>query len=599
MPESTTRTSRSRRLVAFAAWSALVFSAFCLWNARQTGLMRLVTPDPVAFVLAAFAAFAGVFAWMLFNPGRRSAVESPALFFAAAATLFPPPIIGFCLMPPDSPLRGWLALCMFLLCAVAVLSRLPDDFIGVPRGRHTYLMPLPAFDGVENDALNPNAVWFRFTDLSQIVPDTERPSLAPRAYLQRDSVRPQATARVEAKPLSAVDDILDADTGIGLLDDPWWDELTDVRAQAKKRDTDGARKHPYRRRRQRRNANLPESPKTQPIVVQSPRSEHRIPVVNPGPALRSTAADVELRSHLSTESVHKASTHPISDDLPVRTRKAETYNIPSTERTPERTAEPARLHQRESSVGSSQDGQSRATGIDSPSADRATVTSVRVDEPSSDSRESRDSWRRKDRSADPPRQVDAPVSAPAQPKPQPAAPRPTRDSEAFLSAPPVSLAPHITPTVHSSIPVAPVEARRNPAATLPASPHKAQEQDARSALKLAPAPADVSARSADSVTVPKGLPEVHRVKESDGSELIEGVMAVRFEKGQKRANLHVPFSPPLAGVPEVECECLSDEQVRLKVPVRQSYGIRIEARRSSTDEPLDAELSFAAFCTPE
>jgi hypothetical protein len=75
-------------------------------------------------------------------------------------------------------------------------------------------------------------------------------------------------------------------------------------------------------------------------------------------------------------------------------------------------------------------------------------------------------------------------------------------------------------------------------------------------------------------------------------------MTLRFEKGQKRANLHIPFSPPLPGMPEVECECVGDVPLRLKVPVRQSYGIRIEARRTNADEALDADVGFAAVYTP-
>ena len=80
---------------------------------------------------------------------------------------------------------------------------------------------------------------------------------------------------------------------------------------------------------------------------------------------------------------------------------------------------------------------------------------------------------------------------------------------------------------------------------------------------------------------------------------MEGVMTVRFDRGQKRANLHIPFSPPLKGMPDVECECVDDVPVRLKVPVRQSYGIRIEARRSDASEPLEADVGFAAMYSPE
>jgi hypothetical protein len=92
---------------------------------------------------------------------------------------------------------------------------------------------------------------------------------------------------------------------------------------------------------------------------------------------------------------------------------------------------------------------------------------------------------------------------------------------------------------------------------------------------------------------------LQRTQDESGSEVVEGVIRVRFDKGQKRANLHVPFSPPLAGMPDVECESVGDEPLRLKVPVRQSYGIRIEVRRSNADAALDTEVGFAATCTPE
>ena len=80
--------------------------------------------------------------------------------------------------------------------------------------------------------------------------------------------------------------------------------------------------------------------------------------------------------------------------------------------------------------------------------------------------------------------------------------------------------------------------------------------------------------------------------------MIEGTIPVFFEIGQKRAHLHVPFSPPLPGLPEVECEPMGEDSIRLKVAVRQPYGIRIEARRSETAESLKTEISFAAVYTP-
>lgn len=91
---------------------------------------------------------------------------------------------------------------------------------------------------------------------------------------------------------------------------------------------------------------------------------------------------------------------------------------------------------------------------------------------------------------------------------------------------------------------------------------------------------------------------LERIRDDHGGEMVEGTIQVFFEVGQKRAHLHVPFSPPLAGLPEVECEPASDDQVRLKVAVRQPYGVRIEARRAEASESLRTEISFAAVYTP-
>jgi hypothetical protein len=99
-------------------------------------------------------------------------------------------------------------------------------------------------------------------------------------------------------------------------------------------------------------------------------------------------------------------------------------------------------------------------------------------------------------------------------------------------------------------------------------------------------------------TTPLSDVKMERRKDDRGGEMIEGTIRVFFEVGQKRAHLHVPFSPPLAGLPEVECEAVRDDSVRCKVAVRQPYGIRIEARRSDASESLHTDIGFAAVYTP-
>jgi hypothetical protein len=83
---------------------------------------------------------------------------------------------------------------------------------------------------------------------------------------------------------------------------------------------------------------------------------------------------------------------------------------------------------------------------------------------------------------------------------------------------------------------------------------------------------------------------------SDGSEEIEGSVRVLFAAGQRLASVHVPFSPPFAIAPQVECELASDEEARWKVSVVYPYGMRIELKRSNGETEADVELSYSAIC---
>ncbi len=481
-PGATNRASRNRRFVALMAWGGLVLTSFFLWDARQVGGIRATVAEPICFLLASFAAIVGIFAWILFNPNRRSARESPSLFFAAAATLFPPPIIGFCLMPVDSPLRGWLAFAVFMLCVIAALSHIPAEFIGVPRGRHTYLIPIPAFDRVMDSALDPNAEWFRFTDLSQIVTDTERPSLAPRAYRQQERIRSEPRRQVKIRPASDVDDILGTDFELSLLGDALDDD-----------EIAGDRSTPQQH-------------------VEFRRPEYKLPRPEDG---RSETRDRQRRR----------SSNPVSE-----------------------TASPI---------------------ADATSAFPAVLPLPAVPLP--------------------PQSGGAVLE------------RPTAGEGLSLGTPSVSTTTVMPPAVDD------VEAEERAAEERAAEERAAEERAAeeRAAEERAAEERAVEKRAAEEREAEQrkaegpASPELSRTQDESGGEVVEGVMKVRFDKGQKRANLHVPFSPPLAGMPDVECECVGDESLRLKVPVRQSYGIRIEVRRSNADEALDTEVGFAAVYTKE
>jgi hypothetical protein len=83
---------------------------------------------------------------------------------------------------------------------------------------------------------------------------------------------------------------------------------------------------------------------------------------------------------------------------------------------------------------------------------------------------------------------------------------------------------------------------------------------------------------------------------ADGVDQIEGAIRVSFAVGQRTTSVHVPFSPPFAAVPAVDCEVNGDEPARWKVSVVYPYGMRIELKRESVSAATEIELSYAATC---
>lgn len=77
-----------------------------------------------------------------------------------------------------------------------------------------------------------------------------------------------------------------------------------------------------------------------------------------------------------------------------------------------------------------------------------------------------------------------------------------------------------------------------------------------------------------------------------GVDVAEGAFQVRFAAGQRLVPVHLPFSPPLAGIPEFECEPADDSELRFRTTAVHAYGIRIEVSRS-TDCDQEATIDVA------
>ncbi|MFG0332762.1 MAG: hypothetical protein ACF8TS_05300 [Maioricimonas sp. JB049] len=74
--------------------------------------------------------------------------------------------------------------------------------------------------------------------------------------------------------------------------------------------------------------------------------------------------------------------------------------------------------------------------------------------------------------------------------------------------------------------------------------------------------------------------QVIRRRLPDGQDVVEAILRARFEPGQKQSILHVPLWPPLGPPVEVECEPLSDHEVRIEATLVRQYGCRIEVNRT-------------------
>ena len=81
-----------------------------------------------------------------------------------------------------------------------------------------------------------------------------------------------------------------------------------------------------------------------------------------------------------------------------------------------------------------------------------------------------------------------------------------------------------------------------------------------------------------------------RIRLCDGSETIEGTIVLPFAAGQQIGVAHLPFSPPFGSQPRVTCHLLDDSPVRLRVTATQTYGARVEAKRTGSGFDADEIL---------
>lgn len=562
MTSSHGRRIQGRRALAIMAWLSLVIVAWLLWRGQHSRIIRVQAWEPAALLLSAYATFLAIFGWLLFSPGRTSAEESPGLFFAGMLTLLPPCFIAYHLMPIGSPLKPWLTVGVFVFGIIAIMSPLPAEVFAIPRDRKSYLQPL-------TDAY--------LTELDVDAPQVRFDEIAPRTQYWLSRSAPVATGS----------------SGTAEPQDPWSDPFYGTGRQMSRIGVSQSRRSeevPRSERRKvvedhtdssRRTSEL--TPPPLPPISSAPPSSPQPYWGNLTPLPKSTARPADPPSaftgasgNSTTGSVASGTgergTYSTSSRRPL-TEPSGKSSAPVGFQTPVQAAMPA----------SPQPIPMSAAGNASFGQVVASLPSVSM----------------------PPVTIPQPPVASAH-----AVPLNTAMNSPSLTAPlPSTIAPAFRPRPLSEPDSALSPLPRSPEKSLREIDQEIREQESRAERE------ESESRGADESLVETSLPEtgtgvartvqqsnadmrLERIRDEHGGEMVEGTIQVFFEVGQKRAHLHVPFSPPLAGLPEVECEPANDDQVRLKVAVRQPYGVRIEARRAEASESLRTEISFAAVYTP-
>ena len=91
-----------------------------------------------------------------------------------------------------------------------------------------------------------------------------------------------------------------------------------------------------------------------------------------------------------------------------------------------------------------------------------------------------------------------------------------------------------------------------------------------------------------------GLPNtMERFVAPDRMEYVEGTVELEFAPGQSRAVCHLPFMPPLAAQPDVECEVVDDSDIRVKAAEVRTYGLRIEGKRRDSTHAQFVDVGIA------
>lgn len=116
----------------------------------------------------------------------------------------------------------------------------------------------------------------------------------------------------------------------------------------------------------------------------------------------------------------------------------------------------------------------------------------------------------------------------------------------------------------------------------PSQPRRWGLDDLAAELESVPYPADQ-------------IQELIRTRMGTDLECIHGWTRGYFAAGERSIYLHLAFCPPLASLPEVECNQASGPPATIKVAQAEPFGLRLEVRLDKTPaEPSEVVVEFQA-----
>lgn len=92
-------------------------------------------------------------------------------------------------------------------------------------------------------------------------------------------------------------------------------------------------------------------------------------------------------------------------------------------------------------------------------------------------------------------------------------------------------------------------------------------------------PAAQGSDSEVTIALPDHIQQTSSRYIAESRDHLETCLRVRFEPGQQTAIVHVPIQPAMQCDPDVECEPVGDDDLRITVDPAQPYGIRLVCRR--------------------